>query len=189
MRRAKIPLIYSEGFHPHPKISFGPALPVGVEGTNEYFDIELPGSINPSDIQFSTNSVLPEGLKVLAVAPITKIRKSLDAFISRYEYEITIDKTVNESVYSFLSLPNHYVRRRGKIVDIRPMIEKAEMKNGYLRLILVDTNGTKVRLYEVLKELFQKPVEEIQTIPISRVQLYGHTHDGWVEPLTAKKYG
>ncbi len=189
IRRAKIPLIYSEGFHPHPKISFGPALPVGVEGTNEYFDIKLPVSINPSNIPFKINASLPKGLKVLAAAPISKNRKSLDDFISRYEYEITIDKAINKSINSFLSLPNHLVTRGKKVVDIRPMLEKAEINNGYLHLILVDTNGTKVRLYEILKELFQKPVEEIQTIPIKRVQLYGYSNEGWADPWRVKKYG
>ena len=41
LRRAQIPVAYSAGFHPHPTISFGPALAVGVEGLKEYFDVEL----------------------------------------------------------------------------------------------------------------------------------------------------
>jgi radical SAM family uncharacterized protein/radical SAM-linked protein len=187
MRRAKIPLIYSEGFHPHPKISFGPALPVGVRGTNEYFDIELPASINLPKIAFKINASLPKGLEILAAAPITRNRKSLDEFISRYEYEITIDKAVNKPINVFLSLPNHFVTRGEKVIDIRHMVEKAEINNGYLHLILVDANGTKVRLYEILKELFHKPVEEIQTMPIKRRQLYGYSNEGWADPLESEK--
>jgi len=187
--RAKIPLIYSMGFHPHPKISFGPALPVGVEGTNEYFDIELPASINPSCISSEINRFLPGGFEIFEATVINKEKKSLFDFISRYEYEITIDKTINKSINSFLSLPNHLVTRDRKTVDIRPMIEKAEIHNGYLHLILADTNGTKVRLFEILKELFQKSAEEIQTIPIKRIRLYGYSHKGLIDPWRGEMYG
>ncbi len=187
MNRAGIPLIYSEGFHPHPKISFGPALPVGVEGKNEYFDIELPGSINPSAALFNINDYLPDGLKILAVSPVTRNRRSLDNFISRYEYEITIDKTVTSPIKSFLNLPRYLVTRGKKEIDIRPMVEKAVINNIYLQLILVDTNGTKVRLHETLKELLQKSADEIQTIPKKRVQLYGYGEKGWADPLEGEK--
>ncbi len=199
IRRAKIPLIYSKGNHPHPKISFGPALPVGVEGTNEYFDIELPPhcfalrskavGVNPSDILLKINTSLPKGLEVLAVAPVSKNSRSLDDFISRYEYEISTDKDINKSIDSFLNFSQHLMVRGGKVVDIRQMIEKAAINNGCLNLILVDTNCAKVRLYEILKELFQKPVEEIKSMPIKRVQLYGYTNGRWANPWKVEKYG
>ncbi|MEF9475800.1 MAG: TIGR03936 family radical SAM-associated protein [Candidatus Mariimomonas ferrooxydans] len=220
IRRAKILLIYSKGNHPHPKISFGPALPVGVEGTNEYFDIELPGvnphrfaspleivkrfqGLSPGNAKHFTgqseavgaillkiNTSLPKGLEVLAVAPVSKNSRSLDDFISRYEYEISTDKGINRSIDSFLNLPQHLIARGGKVVDIRRMIEKAAINNGCLNLILVDTNGAKVRLYEILKELFQKPVEEIKSMPIKRVQLYGYANGRWTNPWKkVEKYG
>ncbi len=187
MRRAKVPLIYSGGFHPHPKISFGPALPVGIEGANEYFDIELPDSFNISYLTKAVNATLPEGLRILTAVHITKKGKSLDDFISRYEYKIHIDKTIQSSINSFLSNQELLVKRNGKTVDIRPMIEKVEVNNVYLNLILTDNNGTKVRLYEILKELLQKPVEEIQAMPIKRIQMYGQSRKGWINPLESEE--
>ena len=194
MRRAKLPLVYSKGYHPHPKISFGPALPVGVEGTSEYFDIELSVSTNHTskktwarDIIFRINSCLPQGLEVLTATFITKNKKSLTDFISRYEYEIIIDKTTTESINSFMSLPRYLTTRGGETVDIRPLVDKVKVNNKSLHLILTDTNGTKVRLYEILKELFQKPIEKIQAIPIKRTHLYGYTSEGWIEPLESEE--
>ncbi|MEK6527746.1 MAG: TIGR03936 family radical SAM-associated protein [Nitrospirota bacterium] len=196
MRRAGITLTYSAGFHPHPKISFGPALPVGVEGINEYFDIELSPSVNMPDLLFEINACLPKGLEILAVTPIDKNKKSLNEFISRYEYEITIDKTMNESINSFMNLSNYHVTREEGAIDIRPLVETVNINNESLHLFLTDLptarqacltgkagkNGTKVRLYEILKEILQKPVEKIQTIPIKRIRLYGYTDRGWTEP-------
>lgn len=183
MRRASIPLIYSEGFHPHPKISFGPPLPVGVEGINEYFDIELPAPIS-ADIMYKINAFLPCGLKVLSASVINKNTKSLNDFISRYEYEIIVDKTMHKSINSFLELPSCMIKRGEDAVDIRPIVEGAKINNGSLQLVLADTNTAKARLYEILKEMFQKPVEELQTMPIKRFFLYGYSDKkGWLDPL------
>ena len=183
MRRASIPLIYSEGFHPHPKISFGPPLPVGVEGINEYFDIELPAPIS-ADIMYKINAFLPCGLKVLSASVINKNTKSLNDFISRYEYEIIVDKTMHKSINSFLELPSCMIKRGEDAVDIRPIVEGAKINNGSLHLVLADTNTAKARLYEILKEMFQKPVEELQTMPIKRFFLYGYSDKkGWLDPL------
>jgi len=198
MRRVNVPLIYSEGFHPHPKTSFGPALPVGVEGLNEYFDIELPAlmntesrkscserisecGINLSEFISKINASLPHGLRTLTASPVNKNKKSLNELISFYEYKITIDKALIKPINFFISLSNCLVKREGGTVDIRPMLEKAEINNNSLHLVLRDTNGTKVRLYEILKELLQKSVEELQTIPVKRLRLYGYS--GLIDPL------
>ena len=183
MRRASIPLIYSEGFHPHPKISFGPPLPVGVEGINEYFDIELPAPIS-ADIMYKINAFLPYGLKVLSASVINKNTKSLNDFISRYEYEIIVDKTMHKSINSFLELPSCMIKRGEDAVDIRPIVEGAKINNRSLHLVLADTNTAKARLYEILKEMFQKPAEELQAMPIKRFFLYGYNDKkGWLDPL------
>lgn len=183
-QRAHVPLFYSEGFHPHPKISFGPPLPVGVEGINEYLDVELPASLNHLDILPQLNASLPEGLKVHSATPVNKKGKALNDFISRYEYEINIDKRMNESIHSFISLPKYVVTRERMEVDIRPMVERTDINNGSLNLTLVDTTIYKVRLYELLRVLLQKPVVHLQTVPIRRVFLYGYHEDkGWIDPV------
>src|SRR3990172_8027378 len=68
LSRAQVPIKYSEGFSPHPKISFGPALPVGVAGENEYLDLVLLEQIDPADLIERVNALLPEGARALAGA-------------------------------------------------------------------------------------------------------------------------
>jgi len=65
LRRAGVPLKYSEGFHPLPKVVFTTPLPVGVESLAEYVDVEISRYIRPSDFLEGLNSELPEGLKVV----------------------------------------------------------------------------------------------------------------------------
>ncbi len=190
MRRANIPLLYSEGFHPHPKISFGPPLPVGVEGLNEYFDIELPALANAVDTFYKVNVFLPDGLRVLSASTVTKGKKSLNDFISRYGYEIVIDVTMHNSINFFLGLPSCMIKREEDAVDIRPMVEKAEINNGSLHLTLTDTSIVKVRLYEILKELFQTSAEDLHALSIKRFSLYGYNdRKGWIDPLEEASNG
>ncbi len=66
IRRAGLPIKYSQGFHPMPKISFASTLPVGMESLDETMYIELDdtgGALDPGDIAERLNATLPEGLK------------------------------------------------------------------------------------------------------------------------------
>lgn len=174
MRRASIPVSYSAGFHPLPKISFGPALAAGIEGLNEYFDIETPVFINSHDFITKLNSALPEGLKAHNAESIPVNARSLNESIARYAYEVTIDKSDIKNIDSFMGKLTCPMSREKKTVDIRPMVEKAEMQDGRLLITLSDTDSAKVRLFEILKEMLQKTVEEIQSSGIKRTGLYGY---------------
>jgi len=183
IRRADLPVAYSAGFHPHPKLSFGPALAAGIEGLHEYFDIELTALMNVPDFLKKLNGELPEGLKALHAILIPREERAVNDFISRYEYEVVIDKGMDKQIKSFTDQPRCLLAREKTTVDIRPMVEKAEISGDLLRLVLVDTDNAKVRLFEILKEMLQKPVEDIQTALIKRVRLYGYNKTGWVEPI------
>jgi radical SAM family uncharacterized protein/radical SAM-linked protein len=177
MRRAGISVTYSAGFHPHPKMSFGPALPVGIEGLNEYFDIELSVYINSADFLRRLNAALPEGLKAHTAHAVPVNAKPLNDRICRYEYEIIIDESADEYIHSFMSRQEWPAAREKKTVDIRPMVKKAEINGDRLNVVLADSGNTKVRLYEVLKEMLQKPVEELHAARITRIALYGYNMD------------
>ncbi len=69
-KRACLPLRYSQGFHPIPKLRFSEALPVGIESLNESFDVELTESIEEKNIPDILNPMLPEGLKIISTSEI-----------------------------------------------------------------------------------------------------------------------
>jgi radical SAM family uncharacterized protein/radical SAM-linked protein len=64
LRRTGLPMAYSQGFHPKPRVSFGPALPVGVESRCEYLDLEILGSADGDDVARRLGAGLPMGLAV-----------------------------------------------------------------------------------------------------------------------------
>lgn len=84
VRRAEIPLWYTEGFNPHPYISFLLALSLGVESEGEPVDIRIVGDMSPEEVKERLNKALPEGLRVeSAAAPFNK-----SAEISYGEYDV-----------------------------------------------------------------------------------------------------
>jgi len=84
VRRADIPLWYTEGFNPHPYISFLQALPLGVESANEPCDIRIVSEMKPAEIKDRLNAVMPGSLSISkAVVPFNK-----PAEICYSEYEM-----------------------------------------------------------------------------------------------------
>lgn len=88
VRRANIPLWYTEGFNPHPYLNFLQPMPLGVEGLNEPLDIRIEGDISNEKIMENLNSVLPVGIKVTKVTE--PYMKSNDLAFA--EYEIYFEK-------------------------------------------------------------------------------------------------
>ena len=91
IKRANIPIIYSQGFTKRPDISFSPPLPFGITSREEYFDICFESPPH-RDIKAILNFTLPEGLQVLEVS-------------SLLEKEVSLFEKFKKCKYSFLSLP------------------------------------------------------------------------------------
>ena len=68
LRRADIPVAYSEGFNPQPKVSFGFALSVGLVSYGEYMDIQLKTDIDAELFKEKMNNVLPRGMRITDAA-------------------------------------------------------------------------------------------------------------------------
>jgi radical SAM-linked protein len=93
LRRSRLPVHYTGGEHPHPKIAFSPALPVGVESLAEYLDLWLSRVPEPKEIEEGLNAVLPEGISVVGARPVPLNASSLEQSIAWMEYEITFPET------------------------------------------------------------------------------------------------
>lgn len=65
LRRAEVPMAYSAGFHPHPKISYVGAAPTGVGSEAEYLEIALAETREPEQVRQAIDAVLPDGLDIL----------------------------------------------------------------------------------------------------------------------------
>ena len=70
LRRAQLPVYYSQGFHPQPALAFATALPVGVESTGEYADVVLYERLEPVVFQERLHVVLPQHMRMLGAETV-----------------------------------------------------------------------------------------------------------------------
>ncbi|MGB9080093.1 MAG: TIGR03960 family B12-binding radical SAM protein [Desulfuromonadaceae bacterium] len=88
--RGEVPILFSLGFHPHPRFSFGTATSVGVESQAEYMDMFVVSGISPLEVQERLNAVLPEGLRILESEEVDAKSPSISTLIDATRYRITV---------------------------------------------------------------------------------------------------
>ncbi|HYY53107.1 MAG TPA: TIGR03960 family B12-binding radical SAM protein [Myxococcales bacterium] len=96
-RRAKLSIPHSQGFHPKPKVSFGPACPVGTESRAEYLDLELFGVQEPADVARRIRENLPEGFLILSCDALAPGGESLSRTIRGLEYRVELPEGVPDA--------------------------------------------------------------------------------------------
>ena len=89
LRRARLPLAYSQGFHAHPKVTFATALPVGEESDMELMDVVLQERCDPADALERLQRQLPVGLSATSVEEVALNAASLMASLIGNAYMLT----------------------------------------------------------------------------------------------------
>ena len=158
-RRAQIRLVHSQGFNPHPKISYGNALALGTESLGEYFDVELEDDLTTKDYLDRMNKTLPEGIKFLEAIEIDKQTPSLSSIIEYGEYSFKIEENldkdfVEKKLNEFLSKDEIIItkkNKKGKMVenDIKPLIKTLRMverSEDYITIEAIVNTGSKSNL-------------------------------------------
>lgn len=131
-RRARVPLAYSEGFSPHPRISLAAPLPVGVTSEAELMDITVSRWVSPQWFAAAVSQQLTPGFEILGVFAISPTMPSLQSRLrfAEYRVEVAADRDTQdiESAISRLlsleSLPWHHKRDTGqRSYDLRALID------------------------------------------------------------------
>ncbi len=160
IRRAHIPVKFSQGYHPMPKISFTDPIPLGMESRKEAFFLAVPGHVHPESVFEGLKDHLPEGLDVRAcrIAPPKSERKPPE----ETSYRITLRETEFESerLRGFEARPAHILTRttikgRTRTIDLKETVLEIRMESDrglHLRLKMIP--GKTVRPSEVLREIF-----------------------------------
>lgn len=193
LRRAETPFDFSKGFHPTPRISFGPSLSTGIAGEREYFDMEV---FTPFDIEFympALRAAMPGGIEIKKMALVPVQAASLSTFLTRYAYVVVIGSEQRAAAAGqiaaaqarVLSGEALTVQREDKAVNVAPCIESMEIDEGegggaLLRLMLRDYDSVKARAGEIAEAVTGVSARDLL---ITRTALYGWKDDGWVEPL------
>ena len=138
-RRANLPLAYSKGFNPHPKLSFATALATGYTSDGEWFEVELDRPIEPQAFIERVNPALPDGMRVVEAFEADDSIDTLSKLIRAARYELTVHfdgavaaQDVRNALDSIMGSEPVIVDKKTKSgikpTDIRPDILEASVK-------------------------------------------------------------
>lgn len=157
-RRAELPLAYSQGFHPQPRMNIAAALPLGFSSTCEVLDLRLERDIELDSLPDQLNATLPPGIHVSAVSQVDERAPALQTQVLSAEYEVRMIEAgfpseVRRSVEALMAAESIIRIRRGKQYDLRPLIEWVEVRGDTIAMRLAAREGATGRPEEVLAEL------------------------------------
>jgi len=131
-RRAAIPIAYSKGFNPRPKITSAAPLSVGYSSEAELLDIKLTRRLPPLNVVEQLSPQLPEGLRIISVEEIPLALPSLQSQMRQAEYQVRLMTASSlekirghiEALMAEKSIPWQRLHK-GKIrsYDLRPLID------------------------------------------------------------------
>jgi radical SAM-linked protein len=166
LRRARLPLAYSQGFNPHPHINLASALPLGFTSQEEMVDIRLEQPMQPEDVAAALRVAAPPGIVICRVeevplsAPTTQVILESSEFVMTFLEPVEDLETRVQTLLAAASLPR---TRRDKPYDLRPLILALSLlpldPNGHPRALIQMTarDGATGRPEEVAAELGVKP--------------------------------
>jgi radical SAM-linked protein len=117
VRRAGVPIAFSQGFSPHPKISYASAAPTGVASEAEYLEIGLQAVVDPDQVVCALDAALSPGLDVLEAVQAPRGPSLVDRIdVSRWRIELPAVEPCRlaEAVESFMAAPEVLVERLTK---------------------------------------------------------------------------
>ncbi len=150
LRRLDIPLIFTEGFTPHPKISFGPPLPIPIIGINEFFEIEVKRKFDMNLFIEMANKILPEGIEFKNCF-IVKKKFSLSSVYGIYYIPLN-EKISREDIYKngkILEEGENFIRVIFKMENFNhKKVFKNGLFDGIKRELFINEDGQIQNFYQ-----------------------------------------
>lgn len=136
IRRAGVPIAYSQGFTPHPKISYASAAPTGVASEAEYLEIGLQRTVDPDELRQALDAALPPGIDVLDAVEAHggNLADRVDASWWRVELPGLDDDALRSAVAAFMAADEVPVERMTKqgmrTFDARAAVTSMSVQSG-----------------------------------------------------------
>jgi len=202
IRRAGLPVRYSDGFHPKPVMSFSPALPLGATARGELMDIDLVAFIEPGELHRRLSEASTEGLRILAVEHVPLTAPRLTATLQGARYRIGLrplngpvaSNEISRGLWTFLAAGSWVSevqrRRKPRFVDLRRDVVDLHLDaDGSVLLHMRVSETASGRPHEIvdaaLAEL--KAFAPVEPPDIERVEWVRVERDGsGVSPTTAR---
>lgn len=167
VQRAKLPIRFSEGFHPAPRISFGDALPIGVASEAELVDLELTEPGQPEDLLERLNREMPPDIRVLHARSWPRKGTSPGASLAAATYQVPLPADrpadLEQRLSDFLAadsvITTRMKKKRPVEVDLRPWV--ADLTCDDQQLLLTMRSGSPIVLASYLLNMDQEAVRSL----------------------------
>ncbi len=164
--RAGVPMAYSSGFNPHPRISYAGAAPTGAASEAEFLEIGLAREAEPDEVRAALDEALPPGLDVIAVVPASGagLADRLEASLWRIRVPDVEAATAESAVVAFLAADELLVERmtkkglrsfdcRGAVVTLRTVESRPDEEGCAILEVVLRHGVPSVRPDDVLAGL------------------------------------
>lgn len=182
VRRAGLPVAYSQGFTPHQKISFGPPLPLGMTSRGEYLDLQLEKP-HHGDIADVLRRHMNPGISILEARPLNKEVQSLSSWINAMKYEASWPGKIPEELADFVHELAEKIKsgapfiirtaRKGEVFEADASSQLIDVKIYYTNkiVILIKVIDKGLKPIEIIQELarLNMPAGEVE---VERVEMY-----------------
>ena len=190
IRRSGLPFVYSQGYHPHPRISFAFATSVGMASNEEYADIRIETrGEEPAELGKKINAFLPEGLEIVGTKQITDVDGGLAVSINGFSYAISLHRDIisgqglKEKIETFLKSDVFIITRETKEKrvekNIRPLVSSLsvdEEKHEIALSVRISSEGT-VRPVEIWTKVLGISEDRAKTAQIVKTKTHWATAD------------
>ena len=171
LRRAGLPLAYSKGFHPQPRLHLAAALPLGMTSECELADVWLNSAVEIHQAVAALRAAASPGIGVISAAEVPDSLPALQSQLQSADYVAALAEPVpdlDHKVADLLAAPALIREKRGKSYDLRPLVESLTLEGSALRMRLAARDGATGRPEEVLEALGLGS----QTVAVHRVALH-----------------
>jgi radical SAM-linked protein len=146
VRRAGVPIAFSEGFSPHPRLSYAGAAPTGTASEAEYLEIGLASDCDPSELATRLDAALPDGIDIIdAVTKVpggTSLGERITGSRWRIELPGLAPEAVRAAIDAFLAASEAPVERAMKdgtrIVDARAAVASITVEGTDCAILEMD---------------------------------------------------
>lgn len=176
--RSGLPVAWTNGFNPRPKLSLGPARGVGIEGCSEYFDVTFGEDVEAPKLVKKLNDILPQGIFILGVREIFPGTKMLEAVIDEAVYKVSflngLPSDAKEKAAGFIAANQVLFTRESpkgsKEIDLRSFVNGIDIQGDDMYLSVKTGTAGSIRVPEFLTVLGYWDI--IKNIKIQRLGLF-----------------
>jgi len=203
--RAGLPLAYSEGYHPRPRLSLASPLPLGLVGGCEWLELDLAEELAPEEVAAMLDRALPVDLKLIEVHRVPLAGMALARMVGLATYRVEVGWADGEmprrdeleaAMARIMAQGSLIVERRGKTIDVRPWLEKLEVResdapksdaHGYALIMALRTGPLGTARPDEVFSFMRRELPGLRAGLMERLGLFISRGSDWVSPPAVGK--